>query len=61
MLRYDVTIEDPRVFTRPWKISMPIYRVAARDYGDRLLDYECAELAETAAGTFSPGISAKPR
>lgn len=60
-LQYDVTIEDPKVFTRPWKISMPIYRVAERDYGDRLLDYECAELAETAAGTFLPGISTKPR
>ena len=26
VIRYDVTIEDPKVFTRPWKISMPIYR-----------------------------------
>jgi hypothetical protein len=59
-LKYDVTIEDPTVFTRPWTISMPVYRVAREDYGDRLLDYECAELAETAAGTFSSGIGRKP-
>ena len=26
VLQYDVTIEDPKVFTRPWKMSMPLYR-----------------------------------
>src|SRR6185295_16569659 len=25
-IQYEVTIEDPKVFTRPWKISMPLYR-----------------------------------
>ncbi len=60
-LEYEATIEDAKVFTRPWKISMPIYRVSERDYGDRLMDYECAELAETAAGTFFPGISKQAR
>jgi hypothetical protein len=61
VLEYEATIEDPKVFTKPWRISMPVYRVFERDYGDRLLDYECAELAETAAGTFFPGISARPQ
>ena len=23
---YEATIEDPTVYTRPWKISFPIYR-----------------------------------
>lgn len=26
-LRYEATIDDPRVFTRPWTISMPLYRI----------------------------------
>ena len=38
-LTYDVTIEDPTVFTRPWKMSMPIYRRQEEDI--RLLEYEC--------------------
>jgi len=36
---YEATIEDPKVFTRPWKISMPLYRRA--DKNVKLLEYEC--------------------
>jgi hypothetical protein len=25
-INYEVTVEDPKVFTRPWKITMPLYR-----------------------------------
>ena len=38
-LRYDVTIEDPKVFTRPWKMSMPLYR--RQEMNAQLLEYEC--------------------
>jgi len=38
---YEVTIEDPKVFTRPWKMHMFIYRRMEKDL--ELLDYECAE------------------
>ena len=41
-LDYEVTITDPDVFTRPWKMRMPIQR--QRDV--RLLEYECHELLE---------------
>jgi hypothetical protein len=43
-LQYEATIEDPAVFTRPWKISMPLYRVM--DPGAELLEVNCVELAE---------------
>ncbi len=36
---YEATIEDPKVFTRPWKISMPLYRRQEKDI--ELLDYAC--------------------
>jgi hypothetical protein len=39
-----VTIEDPEVFTAPWKISMPIYR--RMEPNAQLLDYRCIEFAE---------------
>ena len=36
---YEATIEDPKVFLRPWKISLPLYRRQERNV--RLLEYEC--------------------
>jgi hypothetical protein len=36
---YEVTIEDPTVFSRPWKMSMPIYRRLEKNV--KLLEYEC--------------------
>ncbi len=48
-IRYEVTVEDPKVFTRPWKMSMSLYR--HKDM-DRLLEYQCkAEMSE-ANGAF---------
>ena len=38
-INYEVTIEDPKVFTRPWKMNMPLYRRMEQNI--RLLDYEC--------------------
>ena len=36
---YEVTIEDPEVFTEPWKMSMPLYR--RQEENSRILEYEC--------------------
>jgi hypothetical protein len=43
-LRYEVTIEDPQLYTRPWKMSMPIYRRLEKDA--QLVEYKCVEFAE---------------
>src|SRR5688572_15754343 len=44
VLRYDVTIEDPQLYTRPWKMSMPIYRRMEKDA--QLVEYKCVEFVE---------------
>lgn len=38
-INYEVTVDDPKVFTRPWKMSMVLYR--RKDPNLRLLEYEC--------------------
>src|ERR1700685_4778220 len=43
-LNYEATIEDPTVFTRPWKISMPLYRRVEKNA--QLLEFKCVEFAE---------------
>jgi hypothetical protein len=48
-IRYEATIDDPKVFTRAWKMSMPIYRVKDMD---RLLEYQCVAESEEANGAF---------
>jgi hypothetical protein len=44
VLDYEATIEDPSVFTRPWKISLPLYRRAEKDA--QILEFKCVEFAE---------------
>ena len=43
-LMYEATIEDSKVFSRPWKISMPLYRRVEKNA--RILEYKCVEFAE---------------
>jgi hypothetical protein len=43
-IQYQVTIEDPKVFTRPWTISMPIYR--RLEPGQQVLHYRCTPFVE---------------
>ena len=44
VISYEATIEDPNVFTRPWKISMPLYRRQEKNI--QLLDFKCTEFVE---------------
>ena len=43
-LMYEATIEDPNVFTRPWKMSMPLYRRV--EPNAQLLEFRCVEFVE---------------
>jgi hypothetical protein len=43
-INYEVTIEDPKVFTRPWKMSMTLYR--RKEPNVRILEYEAGFLRE---------------
>jgi len=43
-LIYEATIEDPKVFSRPWKMSMPLYR--RLDKNAQLLEFKCVEFVE---------------
>jgi hypothetical protein len=43
-LMYEATIEDPKVFSRPWKIKMPLYRNI--EDKAQLLEFKCVEFAE---------------
>ena len=46
-LQYEATIQDPDVFTRPWKISLPLYRHTEPNF--RILEYECQAYEDEAA------------
>jgi hypothetical protein len=50
-IQYEVTIEDPKVFTRPWTIRMPFHRQKSMD---RILEYQCQAEKEEANGDFEP-------
>jgi hypothetical protein len=43
-INYEATIDDNKVFTKPWKISMPLYRHIEKDA--RLVDFKCVEFVE---------------
>jgi hypothetical protein len=44
VMQYEATIEDSKVFTRPWKISMPLYRRAEKNV--QLTEYKCVEFVQ---------------
>src|SRR5207247_6036558 len=43
-IQYEATIEAPQVFTRQWKISMPLYRRLEPNV--QLIEYRCQEFVE---------------
>ena len=43
-MNYEATIEDPKTFSKPWKISMPLYRHVEKNA--QLLEFKCVEFVE---------------
>jgi hypothetical protein len=43
-LMYEATIEDPTVYTRPWKIRFPLYR--RMDENAQLMEFKCQPFVE---------------
>src|ERR1700683_5152510 len=41
---YEATMEDPKIFTRPWKIHLTLYRRVEK--GFQLLEFKCIPFAE---------------
>ncbi len=43
-IQYEATIEDPQTFSRPWKISLPLYKRI--EPNAQLLEFKCVEFSE---------------
>jgi hypothetical protein len=48
-LRYEATVTDPEIFTKPWKIVLPLRRVKNKT---RVLEYQCQAEKEEKNGEF---------
>jgi hypothetical protein len=49
-IQYEATIEDSKVFTKPWTITIPLHRRTDRD---RLFEYVCQAEVEESNGEFT--------
>jgi hypothetical protein len=63
-IQYEATIQDPKVFTKPWTINLTLNRRTDRD---RLFEYVCEDEKEEVTGAFTredrtwyPGSPATP-
>jgi hypothetical protein len=43
-IRYEATLEDPKTFSRPWTIEMPLYRLI--DDNAQVLEHKCVPFAD---------------
>ena len=44
VITYEATITDPKTFSRPWKMSMPLYR--RQEKNAQLMEFKCVEFVE---------------
>jgi len=57
IITYEVTVDDPKVFTRPWKMKMPLYQIKGIS---RVLEAECYLNAEDAGRSLRGTPAATP-
>jgi hypothetical protein len=43
-IRYEATLEDPKTFSKPWTIEMPLYRLI--DDNAQILEHKCVPFAD---------------
>jgi len=43
-IRYEATMEDPKTFSKPWTIEMPLYRLI--DENGQILEHKCVPFAD---------------
>ena len=43
-MTYEATLDDPKVYTRPWKISFPLYRRLEKNL--QLVEFKCVPFTE---------------
>jgi hypothetical protein len=55
---YEATLEDPKVFTKPWKISMPLYRRLEKNV--KILEYDCVQYIQDQKYSNAKPVAAKP-
>jgi hypothetical protein len=51
-MQYEATVEDPNVFSRPWKMQMILYRHTEPNF--QILEYDCIAFVDEAAGNLAP-------
>jgi hypothetical protein len=56
-LSYEATLDDPKTFTKPWKISMPLYRHVEKNA--QLAEFRCVEFGEDVV--YGPVNKPKPK
>jgi hypothetical protein len=44
VINYEATLEDPLTYSRPWKISLPLYR--RLEPNAHLMEFKCVEFSE---------------
>lgn len=60
-MMYEVTIDDKTVFTRPWKMSFPLYKLVDPPNKLHILEFQCVDLTdEYNYGKFKKGVFKLP-